>query len=151
MHQFGCLCNIYKCMASTNSKQHALWIEIKKYPNYNNALWFVKITSFWYHSKDTKRNPWVMLCSHCPINDSPTIYTVPFTLQLCYKPLGILEMVTKSQKVHISSHDILQIPHNISFGWHRSQGSPERGKSSRYLCFTKTMQNYIKNLKETLN
>ena len=32
------------------------------------------------------------------------IYTLPFTLQLCYKPLGILQRVTKSQRVHISSH-----------------------------------------------
>ena len=38
----------------------------------------------------------------------PTVYTLPFTLQLCYKPLGILQRVTKSQKVHISSHDLLQ-------------------------------------------
>ena len=37
----------------------------------------------------------------------PAIYTLPFTLQLCYKPLGILQRVTKSQKVHISSHDVL--------------------------------------------
>ena len=33
------------------------------------------------------------------------IYTLLFTLQLCYKPLGILQRVTKSQKAHISSHD----------------------------------------------
>ena len=33
------------------------------------------------------------------------IYTLPFALQLCYKPLGILQRVTKSQRVHISSHD----------------------------------------------
>ena len=33
------------------------------------------------------------------------IHTLPFTLQLCYKPLGILQRVTKSQRVHISSHD----------------------------------------------
>ena len=31
------------------------------------------------------------------------IQKLPFTLQLCYKPLGILKRVTKSQKVHISS------------------------------------------------
>ena len=31
------------------------------------------------------------------------IHTLPFTLQLCCKPLGILQRVTKSQKVHISS------------------------------------------------
>ena len=35
------------------------------------------------------------------------IYTLPFTLQLCYKRLGILQRITKSQKVHISSHDVL--------------------------------------------
>ena len=26
----------------------------------------------------------------------PAIYTLPFSLQLCYKPLGILKRVTKS-------------------------------------------------------
>ena len=36
------------------------------------------------------------------------VYTLPFNLQLCCKPLGILQRVTKSQKVHISSHDGLQ-------------------------------------------
>ena len=35
----------------------------------------------------------------------PAIYTVTFTLQLCYKPLGILQRVAMSQKVHTSSHD----------------------------------------------
>ena len=34
------------------------------------------------------------------------VYTLPFTLQLCYKPLGILQRLTKSQKVHISGHDV---------------------------------------------
>ena len=33
------------------------------------------------------------------------VYTLPFTLQLCYKPLGILQRENNSQKVHISSHD----------------------------------------------
>ena len=45
----------------------------------------------------------------------PAVYTLPFTLQLCYKSLGILQRVTKSQKVHISSHDVLQNFHNIEF------------------------------------
>ena len=40
------------------------------------------------------------------------IYTLPFTLELCYTPLGILQIVTKSQKV---SHDVLQNLHNINF------------------------------------
>ena len=35
------------------------------------------------------------------------IYTPPFTLQLCYKLLDILQRVTKSQRIHISSHDRL--------------------------------------------
>ena len=44
------------------------------------------------------------------------IYTLPFTLQLCYKPLGTLQRVTKSQKVHISSHDVLQKSHTCEEG-----------------------------------
>ena len=45
----------------------------------------------------------------------PVVYTLPFTLQLCYKSLGILQRVTKSQNVHISSHDGLKKLHNINF------------------------------------
>ena len=52
----------------------------------------------------------------------PAIYTLSFTLQLCYKPLGILHRVTKSQKVHISRHDELQKPHNINFTGYRYPG-----------------------------
>ena len=60
----------------------------------------------------------------------PAIYTTPFTLQLCYNPLGILQKVTKSQKIHISSHDGLQKLHNINFVWYWSQSFPEREESS---------------------
>ena len=35
------------------------------------------------------------------------IYIIPFTLQLYYKSVGMLQRVTKSQRVHISSHDRL--------------------------------------------
>ena len=35
------------------------------------------------------------------------IYTLPCTLQLCYKPLDMLQSVTKSQRVHTSIHDRL--------------------------------------------
>ena len=42
------------------------------------------------------------------------IYTLPFTLQSCYKPLGTLQGVTMSQKVHISSHDGLKKLHSIN-------------------------------------
>ena len=62
---------------------------------------------------------------------SPALYTIQFTLQLYYKPLGILQRVTKSQKFHISNHDILENVHNINFVRYRSQGFPEREQSSR--------------------
>ena len=38
----------------------------------------------------------------------PAVFTLPFTLQLCYRPLGILQRVSESQKVHFSSHDELK-------------------------------------------
>ena len=46
----------------------------------------------------------------------PAFYTLPFTLKLHYKLLGILQRVIKNQKVQISSHDGLKILHNITFG-----------------------------------
>ena len=58
-----------------------------------------------------------LCCVHiAQLMTHPAIYTLPFTLQLCYKPLGIMQRVTKSQKVHISSHDGLQTLHTINFG-----------------------------------
>ena len=80
----------------------------------------------------TPRGTLGLCCVHiAQLMTHPAIYTLPFTLQLCYKPLGILQRVTKSQKVHISNHDGLENLHNINFFWHRSQGFPEREQSSR--------------------
>ena len=57
-----------------------------------------------------------LCCAHiAQLMTHPAVYTLPFTLQLCYKPLGIPQRVTKSQKVHISSHDLLQKLNNIDF------------------------------------
>ena len=54
----------------------------------------------------TPRGTLGLCCVHiAQLMTHPAIYTLPFTLQLCYKPLGILQRVTKSQKAHISSHD----------------------------------------------
>ena len=54
-----------------------------------------------------------LCCVHIPqLMTHTAIYTLPFTLELCYTPLGILQIVTKSQKV---SHDVLQNLHNINF------------------------------------
>ena len=57
----------------------------------------------------TRRGTLRLCCVHiAQLMTNPAIYTLLLTLQLCYKPPGILQRVTKSQKVHISSHDELQ-------------------------------------------
>ena len=57
----------------------------------------------------TPRGTLGLCCVHiAQLMTHPAVYTLPFTLQLRYKPLGILQRVTKSQKVHMSSHDGLQ-------------------------------------------
>ena len=64
----------------------------------------------------TPRGTLGLCCVHiAQLMTDTAIYTLPFTLQLCYKPLGIQQKITKSQKVHISSHDVLQKLHNINF------------------------------------
>ena len=70
----------------------------------------------------TPRGTLGLCCVHiAQLMTHPAIYTIPFTLQLCYKPLGILQRVTKSQKFHISSHDVLRKTHNINFASHKSR------------------------------
>ena len=71
----------------------------------------------------TPRGTLGLRCAHiAQLLYHTAIYTLLFTLKLYYKPLGILKRVTKSQKVHISSHDELQKLHKINFAWHRSRG-----------------------------
>ena len=57
---------------SIQNNRHCWWIEIKESPKYKlyENIGDLSETTFWYHSNDTKRNLWVMLCSHCPISDS---------------------------------------------------------------------------------
>ena len=70
----------------------------------------------------TPRGTLGLRCAHiAQLLYHTAIYTLLFTLKLYYKPLGILKRVTKSQKVHISSHDELQKLHKINFAWHRSR------------------------------
>ena len=53
----------------------------------------------------TPRETLGLCCVHiAQLMSHPAVYELPFNLQLCYKPLGILQRVTKSQQVHISSH-----------------------------------------------
>ena len=57
----------------------------------------------------TPRENLGLCCLHiAQLMTHPAGYTLPLTLQLCYKPLNILQRVTISQKAHISSHDVLQ-------------------------------------------
>ena len=60
------------CPIPIQNNMHSRWIEIKEIPKYKlyGNIGDLSERTFWYHSNDTKRNPWVVLCSHCPINDS---------------------------------------------------------------------------------
>ena len=63
------------------------------------------------------------MCVHsAQLMTPPAIYTLPFTLQLCYKPLGIMQRVTKNQKVHLSIHDGLEKLNNINLALRRIHG-----------------------------
>ena len=93
--------------------------EIPKYKLYGNIKDFSKT---FHITAMAPRETLGLCCAHiAQLMTYAAIYTLPFTLQLCYKPLGILQRVTKSQKVHISSHDELQKVHNINFTWHFSE------------------------------
>ena len=71
----------------------------------------------------TPRGTLGLCCVHiAQLMTHVAIYPLLFTLQLCCKPLGILQRVTKSQKVYISSHDVLQKLNNINFACYRSRG-----------------------------
>ena len=64
----------------------------------------------------TPRGTIGLCCVHiAQLMACPAIYTTLFTLKLCCKPHGILQRVTTSQKVHISSHDGLQKLRNTNF------------------------------------
>ena len=66
--------------------------------------------------KMTPRGTLALCCVHiAQLMTNRAVYTLPFTLQLCYKPLGILKRVTKIQKVHISSHEVLQKSHTCDY------------------------------------
>ena len=82
---------------------HCWWIQIKKSPKYKlNDNGDLTKKPFDIIAM-TPRGTLGLCCVHISqLMTHPAVYTLPFTLQLCYKPLGILQRVTKSQKVHIS-------------------------------------------------
>ena len=59
------------CPIPIQRNMRSWWTEINEIPKYKlyDNIGDLPKTTFLYHSNDTKRNPWVMLCSHCPIND----------------------------------------------------------------------------------
>ena len=62
----------------------------------------------------TPRGTIGLCCVHiAQLMTYPVVYTLLYTLQLCYKTLDILHRVTKIQKVQILIHDVLQKLHNI--------------------------------------
>ena len=68
------------CPIPIRNNMHWQWIkDIPKYKIFDNIGNLSK-TIFWYHSNDTKRNLWVVLCSHYPINDSSGYLDVTFYL-----------------------------------------------------------------------
>ena len=60
------------CPTPIQNNMHSWWIEIKEIPKYKlyGNIGDLSKTTFWHHSNDTKRNPWVVLCLRCPIIDS---------------------------------------------------------------------------------
>ena len=97
----------------------------------------------------------MMLCSHCPINDSSGCLHITVYIALMLQASWRTQRVTKSQKVHISSHDVLQKSHTqeeggallrISF-WHLLINFEKPKKSEKniagdiisiYTCVLKT-------------
>ena len=64
----------------------------------------------------TPRGTIGLCCAHiAQLVTHLAVYTLLITLQLCYKPLGILQRLTKSQKVHISGQNVFLKNHNIDF------------------------------------
>ena len=98
-------------MGKTNSKQHPLPMDQDRGKPWKQIFDNIEDLSFrfiWCLSKWHQEKSLGYVVFICSINDYLAIYTTAFTLQLCYEPLWIPQRVTKSQKVHISSHDGLQ-------------------------------------------
>ena len=126
MHQVDFRSGFYQslCPSATQNNMQCSCIVIKKSPKYKlyDNIGDLSKATFWYHNNDTKRNLGSCYVHIAELMTHPAVYTLRFNLQLCYKPLGILQRVTKSQKVHISSHDVLKNLYNINFAWNRFQG-----------------------------
>ena len=75
------------------------WIKREESPEYKffDNMGELSIRAIWYHSNDTKRNLWVMLSSHWPINDSCDCLHTTVYLAVMLQASGILQRVSQSQ------------------------------------------------------
>ena len=112
MHQFSSPSIFYQivCPIPIQNNMHYWWIEKRKDLK---TIFMIIFEIFQKEPFDiitmTPTGTLGLCCARiAQLMTHPAVYTLPFTLQLCYKLLGILQKVTKSQMVHISSHDGLQ-------------------------------------------
>ena len=82
------------CPILIQNNMHWSWIEIKEIPKYklDDHIEDMSKRTFLYHSNDTKKNPCVVLRSHCPINNSPgylhvTIYIAIMLQEFSYREI----------------------------------------------------------------
>ena len=88
---------------------------------------------------------WLWCVHIAQLMTHPSGSTLLFALQSCYKPLGVLQRVSKSLKVHFSIHDIFQI-FSTWFLLNISPGVlPEWGRSNRDLSFSHLILNLSSN------
>ena len=81
--------------SSKTFTQHAKAISNYIYLLYHSEICFH--STLLYQPIRTNRNPWAAVYFQSTINYSNDTFTLPFTLQLCYKPLGILQRVIKNK------------------------------------------------------
>ena len=108
MHQFDFPCNFYESVFKTICTVDGLRQKKALSTNFRILLNICQKQPFDIIVM-APRGTLALCCVHiAQLVTHPAVYTLPFTLQLCYKLLGILQRVTNSQKIHISSHDALQ-------------------------------------------
>ena len=139
MHQLDFPFNFYQSLWSIpiQNNMHCWWTEIKERPKYKiyDNIEDLSKTTFWYHSNDTKRNPWVMLCSHCQINDSSSCLHITVYLEVTLQAIWHTAEGNYEWKGSYSKSWWIAKLCNINFAYYRSKGLPELGHSNRNLSF----------------
>ena len=141
----------------TRKNMHFWWIKIKKSPKYKLYDNFKGLSKKPFDIKAIiPRGILELFCVHIPqLMTYPAVYTLPFTLQLCYKPLGISKRVTKSQKF---IYQIMMYCKNLTsglldIGWRSSQsGGRENGNFLLPLLISlRTIKNRVPAIWESIH